>query len=84
MAIRTTDVAMNLTLEARPDTVTATVTLDGLGPSMTATGEARRSSRDPDPHIELGLAVSRALIRLEHRIMGGIHERIDRSTTDDI
>lgn len=80
MAIRTTDVAMDLTLEARPDTVT----LDGLGPSMTATGEARRSSRDPDPHIELGLAVSRALIRLEHRIMEGIHEPIDRSSTDDI
>lgn len=84
MAIRTTDVAMDLTLESRPDTVTATVTLDGLGPSMTATGEARRSSRDPNPHIELGLAVSRALIRLEHRIMEGIHDRIDRSTTDDI
>ena len=84
MAARTPDVEMNISLESHPDTVTATLTLDGLGPSFTATGEAWRSSREPDPHIEYELAMSRALTRLEHRIMERVHQRIDRSTTDDI
>ena len=78
------DVAMDVELETYPETVTATVTLDGLGAPYTVTAEAWRSSKEPDPHIEFELAVSRALNRLEHRIMERVHERIDRSGADDI
>lgn len=77
-------VEMNVALETKPDTVTATVTLDGLDGPYTATAEAWRSNREPDPHVEVELALSRALARLEHRIMERVHERIDRSATDDI
>ena len=84
MSSRTPDVAMSVSLDSDLETVSATLTLDGLGSPFTATGEAWRSFRDPDPHIEYELALSRALSRLEHRIMERVHERIDRSATDDI
>lgn len=77
-------VEMGVALETGPDTVSATVTLEGLGAPYTATAEAWRSNGERDPHVEVELAVSRALTRLEHRIMERIHERIDRSSTDDI
>lgn len=76
------DVTMGIALEAEPDNVTATVTIDGLGPGYEATAAARRSHQDPGTHIEYELAVSRALNRLQHRIMEQIHERIDRSADD--
>lgn len=81
---RTPVLEMEVALEEEPDIVTATVTLDGLEMPYTATAEAWRSDREPDPHIEIELALSRALARLEHRIMERVHERIDRSATDDI
>ncbi len=76
------DVAVSVSLDTGPDSVTATVILDGLGSPYTATAEAPRSHRDPIPHIEFELAVSRALSRLQHGIMERIHEQIDRSTDD--
>jgi Rv2632c-like len=77
-------VKMVVALETEPDTVTATVTLDGLETPYAASAEARRSTREPDSHIEVELAVSRALARLQHQIMERVHERINRSATDDI
>lgn len=84
VSVGTPAVEMSVALEAEPDTVSATVTLEGLGTPYTATAEAWRSRREPDPHVEVELAMSRALARLEHRIMERVHERIDRSMTDDV
>lgn len=74
--------AMTVSLKPGPDTVAATVTLDGLGRSFTVTAEAWRSNRAPDLHIVFELALSRALSRLQHEIMESIHQRIDRETDD--
>ncbi len=76
-------VGMNVALETDPDSVKATVTLDGLGSGYEASAEAPRSHREPDAHIEFELAVSRALSRLQHNLMEQIHEKIDR-TADDV
>ncbi len=74
--------AMTVSLKPGLETVAATVTLDGIGPSFAVTAEAWRSDRAPDPHIAFELALSRALSRLQHEIMESIHQRIDRATDD--
>lgn len=76
------DVAMRVDLEEEPESVTATVTIDGLGPGYEATAAAPRGHQDPGTHIEYQLAISRALNGLQHRMMEQIHEQIDRSTDD--
>ena len=73
---------MNVTLESLPDKVTATVTLDGLASGYRATADAPRSHPNRTAQIEFELAVSRALSRLHHRMMEGIHEQVDRATDD--
>lgn len=82
LADRAPDVAMSVALESEPENVTATVTLEGLALSYEATAAAPRSHSEPATHIEFELAVSRALSRLQHRIMEQIHETIDRSADD--
>lgn len=82
MTERSPEVAMSVALDPRPDKVLATVRLEGLGMGYQATAEAPRSHHDPVTHIEFELAVSRALARLQHRIMERIHEQIDRATDD--
>lgn len=82
MTEHTPHVAMSVALDSAAETVSATVTIDGLGPGYEATADAPRSHQDPPTDIEFELAVSRALLALEHRIMERVHERIDRSTDD--